>query len=81
MKILFVTASLTSGGSERVMSLLANAFVERGYEVCIVCLTSRKVYYTLSEKVQVVFAADFAVAYGDFGVSCANGPPMWLSRL
>lgn len=42
------------------MSLLANAFVERGYEVCIVCLTSRKVYYTLSEKVQVVFAADFA---------------------
>lgn len=60
MKILFVTASLTSGGSERVMSLLANAFVERGYEVCIVCLTSRKVYYTLSEKVQVVFAADFA---------------------
>ena len=35
MKICFVTATLTSGGSERVMSLVANQLAVRGHEVVL----------------------------------------------
>ncbi len=58
MKIDFVTATLTSGGSERVISLLANAFCAKGHEVTIVCLNSHIVYYPIAPKVTVVFAED-----------------------
>lgn len=58
MKIDFVTATLTSGGSERVISLLANAFCAKGHEVTVVCLNKHIVYYPLDPKVSVVFAED-----------------------
>lgn len=58
MKIDFVTATLTSGGSERVISLLANALCAKGHEVSIVCLNSHIVYYSIDPKVTVVFAED-----------------------
>ena len=56
MKILFVTASLNSGGSERVMSLLANAFAEKEWEVEIVCLGKPIVFYHLLPNVKVIFS-------------------------
>lgn len=37
MKIVFVTDTLSSGGSERVLSTLANSLCKT-YEVSIVCL-------------------------------------------
>ena len=33
MKLSFVTANLGSGGAERVTSLLANQFCQKGYDV------------------------------------------------
>lgn len=58
MKLSIVTATLTSGGSERVISLLANAFYAKGYEVSIVCLNKHIVYYPLDPNIKVLFAED-----------------------
>ena len=58
MSILFVTSTLTSGGSERVMSLLANEFVKRNYLVTIICFNKHVVFYPVSNSVKVVFAED-----------------------
>jgi len=57
MKISFVTSTLTSGGAERVISLLANNFAERGDEVEMIALTSISPdYYTLDPKVKFIHA-------------------------
>lgn len=57
MKISFVTSTLTSGGAERVISLLANNFAERGYEVEMIALTSISPdYYPLDPKVKFIHA-------------------------
>lgn len=53
MKITFVTATLTSGGSERVMSIVANKMQERGYEVEIICLNDQIVFYPINEGIKI----------------------------
>ena len=58
MKLTFVTSTLHAGGSERVMSLLANTFAQKGYEVEIVCINKHLVFYPIDEKVKVWFAED-----------------------
>ena len=45
MNITFLTASLGSGGAERVVSLLANRMSEMGHQVEIICLMYDDVYY------------------------------------
>lgn len=56
MKISFVTANLNSGGAERVMSLLANEFERKGYEVEIIFLKERIVFYPVNKGVHVIVA-------------------------
>lgn len=56
MKIIFVTSTLTSGGSERVISLLANHFAEKGNNVEVVCLKEPVVFYPLRDDVKISFA-------------------------
>ena len=58
MKLTFVTSTLHAGGSERVMSLLANTFAQKGYEVEIVCINKHLMFYPIDEKVKVWFAED-----------------------
>lgn len=58
MNILFVTATLTSGGSERVMSLLANQLAERGHRVEIVNLNKHIVFYPIHKDVHLSFAEE-----------------------
>ena len=58
MKICFVTSTLISGGSERVMSLLANRFVEDGYDVEIINLNQHVVFYHIDSRVSLLFAED-----------------------
>ena len=58
MKITFVTATLTSGGSERVISILANKLSERGYDVEIICYNKHIVFYPISNSVKLVFAEE-----------------------
>lgn len=56
MKILFVTSTLTSGGSERVISILANELRLRGHDVTIVCLNKQLNFYILNNDVNVRYA-------------------------
>ena len=56
MKIIYLLASLGSGGAERVVSLLANRMCEDGHDIQIVCLKYNDVYYTLHDKIKVVAA-------------------------
>lgn len=60
MKIIFILASLGSGGAERVVSLLANRMYEDGHDIQIVCLKYNDVYYTLHDKIKVVAATEHA---------------------
>lgn len=54
MKITFCIPSLGSGGAERVVSVLANKFVENGYDVSVIMLSHLLCVYPLSDKVDVV---------------------------
>lgn len=58
MNICFVTSTLTSGGSERVMSLLANRFAEEGYEVEIIHLNQHIVFYPIDSRIKLVYVED-----------------------
>lgn len=58
MKLTFVTSTLHAGGAERVISLLANSFCQKGYEVEILCINKHLVFYPIDEKVKVWFAED-----------------------
>ena len=61
MKLTFVTSTLTSGGAERVISLLANEFYRKGNEVEMICLTNLKAdYYQVDDGVKLIHAEDVA---------------------
>lgn len=52
MKIAFVISTLTSGGSERVISILANELSHR-HQVEILLLVRKEVFYPIDEKVKI----------------------------
>ena len=57
MKITFVTSTLTSGGAERVISILANEFYCRGNSVEVIALTSISPdFYKLDEGIRFLHA-------------------------
>ncbi len=53
MRITFITASLNSGGSERVMSLLANDFSRKGNRVEIICVNKPIIFYSIEDSIKV----------------------------
>lgn len=54
-KILFVNSSLTDGGSERVMVILANEFASQGYDVTMILVREKKEEtYKLNPKIKCV---------------------------
>lgn len=60
MRLALVISSLTCGGAERVLTLLANAWADRGWEVAILTIGPRhKDFYTLSQGIRRV-ALDLA---------------------
>lgn len=54
MKICFLAISLLPGGAERVISVLANALVNRNYQVSIVLISNEPVFYTLDSRINMV---------------------------
>lgn len=52
-KLCLITASLKSGGAERVMSELANFWAEQGHEIHLVILSSHPDFYKISDKIIV----------------------------
>lgn len=53
MKIIFSSATLSHGGAERVISILANSLVERGYEIEILLYYDRPIWYEINSKVVI----------------------------
>lgn len=58
MKLTFITDTLSSGGSERVISVLANE-LSKEYDIEIICLRTHKAYYPLLPEVKVTYAIDY----------------------
>lgn len=54
MKISFFIGSLRRGGAERVISILANDYCARGWDVDIVLLLQNEVDYPLDAKINIV---------------------------
>lgn len=55
MKLSFIISTLTSGGSERVVSILANEFSKK-YQVDIILLVRKEIFYSIDSRVRVIDA-------------------------
>lgn len=53
MKVIFVIVSMSGGGAERVISILANQFAKSGLDVCIVMTAGDEVAYELDERIEL----------------------------
>ena len=56
--IIFVTISMRGGGTERVISILANRMVQRGIHVTIMMIADPTVEYPLDERVHTVCVSE-----------------------
>lgn len=67
-KVIFFIDSLGGGGAERVVSVLSNNMVEKGYDVTIAMLWKRDFAYQINSKVNICFAEELPVKsrYGKF---------------
>lgn len=57
-EIVFVLPDMAGGGTERVVALLANEYVKRGYPVTILLFAGNHTAYPLDEKVEVFIAGE-----------------------
>lgn len=58
MKIVFVLPDMPGGGTERVVALLANEYVKRGYETAILLFAGNQTAYPLNPEVEVHIAGE-----------------------
>ena len=54
-QIAFVTDTMHPGGSERVISVLANEMTRRGMDIQIICLRGKDSFYPLEKEIKTVF--------------------------
>lgn len=71
MKISFFIGSMCRGGAERVISILANDYCSRGWDVDIVLLLENKVEYDLDSRARIVDITKKAGGY-------VQNAPRWL---
>lgn len=57
-KVIFVTISMRGGGTERVISILANCMVEMGYEVTIMMIAEPGIEYELDPRIRCVCVSE-----------------------
>ncbi len=53
MKIVFIIPNMTGGGTERVISLLANEYISRGMEVAVMMFAGEECAYRLADGVEL----------------------------
>lgn len=58
MKIVFVLPDMPGGGSERVVAMLANEYINRGYSVAILLFAGNQTAYPLDERIEIVIAGE-----------------------
>lgn len=71
MKIVFVLPDMPGGGSERVVALLANEYVKRGFQVSVLLFAGNRVAYPLDERIEIYIA----------GKASGGNPFIQISRL
>lgn len=54
MNIVFVIGGMTRGGAERVISILANEYVQKGWKVHIILLLTNSIQYDLHENIEII---------------------------
>ncbi len=69
MKIIFIIPNMTGGGTERVISLLSDEYVKKGFDVAVMQFAGYEHAYQLNRKVE-----DFSVA------PKSNGNPFIMVR-
>lgn len=74
MKIAFFIGSMARGGAERVLSILANHYIERGWEIEIVMLLKNKVEYDLADQIKVIDMSGVSNSY-------LKNAGKWLKRI
>ncbi|WP_138294446.1 MULTISPECIES: glycosyltransferase [unclassified Clostridium] len=74
MKIAFFIGSLRRGGAERVISILANHYARRGWQVDILLLLENQCGYELESGVRLVDCTVKGTSYG-------ARMPRWLGRI
>ena len=55
MKVLFIIGSLSGGGAERVLSMLTNELIKRGYEVFIATNTNVPIAYQFDAVLKNIY--------------------------
>lgn len=58
MKIVFVLPDMAGGGTERVVALLSNELIKRGYPVSILLFAGSRTAYPLDERVDIFVAGE-----------------------
>lgn len=58
MKIVFVVPDMVGGGTERVVALLSNKFVDKGYQVAIMLFAGNTIAYPLGSNVEIYIAGE-----------------------
>ncbi len=74
MKISFFIGSMCRGGAERVISILANDYCQRGWDVDIVLLLQSAVEYDLDSRIRIVDITKKAGGY-------VQNAPRWLGGI
>ena len=74
MKISFFIGGMQRGGAERVISILANDYCARGWDVDIVLLLQNAVEYDLDSRIRIVNITKKAGGY-------LKNAPRWLSGI
>ena len=56
MRILFTIGNLDSGGAEKVVATLANAFIKKGHDVGVLFVSNSKKdsFYELDNKIEII---------------------------
>lgn len=71
MKIVFVLPDMPGGGSERVVAMLANEYVKRGYQTAILLFAGNRIAYPLDKRIEICIT----------GKPSGGNPFIQLSRL
>ena len=53
-RVAFVIGSMGRGGAERVISILSNSYIKKGWQVDIIMLLENRVEYELSDQINVI---------------------------
>lgn len=74
MKISFFIGSMCNGGAERVISILANRYAEKGWDVEIAVLLENEVGYPLDNRIKIV---DLTKSSGSY----FKNLPFWIGNI